>query len=63
MDFDRSLNSSELIEAQYALIRSQVPHLDRDRYLAPDIETMRQWALATDWPQAIVRHLPSHQAA
>jgi len=63
MDFDRSLSSSELIEAQYALIRSQVPHLDRDRYLAPDIETMRQWALATDWPQAIVRHLPSHQAA
>ncbi|CAB5681739.1 Histidine ammonia-lyase [Delftia tsuruhatensis] len=63
MDFDRSLSSSPLIEAQYALIRSQVPHLDRDRYLAPDIETMRQWALATDWPRAITRHLPSHQAA
>lgn len=63
MDFDRSLSSSPLIEAQYARIRSQVAHLDRDRYLAPDIETMRQWALATDWPQAIVRHLPSHQAA
>ena len=63
MDFDRSLRSSALIEAQYALIRSQVPYLERDRYLAPDIETMRQWALATDWPQAITRHLPSHQAA
>ncbi len=63
MDFDRSLSSSPLIEAQYARIRGQVPRLDRDRYLAPDIETMRQWALATDWPQAITRHLPSHQAA
>ncbi|MDR0227425.1 MAG: histidine ammonia-lyase [Burkholderiaceae bacterium] len=62
MDFDRSLASSPLIEAQYALIRSQVPHLDQDRYLAPDIETMRLWALSTAWPQAIARHLPSHQA-
>ena len=63
MDFDRSLRSSDAIEAQHALIRSQVPHLDRDRYLAPDIETMRQWALAAAWPEAITRHLPSHQAA
>lgn len=41
MDFDRRLKSSPLIEAQYALIRSQVPYLAQDRYLAPDIETMR----------------------
>ena len=60
MDFDRRLKSSPLIEAQYALIRSQVPYLDKDRYLAPDIETMRLWALNTVWPDAIARYLPSH---
>ena len=60
MDFDRRLKSSALMEQQYALIRSQVPYLAQDRYLAPDIETMRLWALHTDWPAAITRYLPSH---
>ena len=60
MDFDRSLQSSPLMEAQYALIRSQVAYLDKDRYLAPDIEAMRQWALSATWPDAVARYLPSH---
>lgn len=60
MDFDRSLPSSVLMEAQYAQIRSQVPYLDKDRYLAPDIERMRLWALESAWPDAITRHMPSH---
>lgn len=59
MDFDRRLKSSALMEAQYALIRSKVAYLDKDRYLAPDIETMRLWALETDWPAALQRILPS----
>ena len=59
MDFDRRLKSSPLIEEQYALIRSQVPHLDKDRYLAPDIEIMRLWALETDWPEVLQSILPS----
>ena len=59
MDFDRRLKSSALIEAQYALIRSQVKHLEKDRYLAPDIETMRLWALETNWPAALQNILPS----
>lgn len=59
MDFDRRLKSSALMEAQYALIRSKVAYLDKDRYLAPDIETMRLWALDTDWPAALQRILPS----
>ena len=62
MDFDRSLKSSPLIEAQYTLIRSQVPYLDKDRYLAPDIETMRLWALETVWPTVLQRILPSTAA-
>ena len=60
MDFDRSLKSSPLIEEQYALIRSQVPYLDKDRYLAPDIETMRLWALETRWPAVLQNILPSN---
>ncbi|MEG0139838.1 MAG: histidine ammonia-lyase [Comamonas sp.] len=59
MDFDRRLKSSALIEEQYALIRSQVPYLEKDRFLAPDIETMRLWALNTAWPQTLQRILPS----
>ena len=59
MDFDRRLKSSVLIEEQYALIRSQVPYLEKDRFLAPDIETMRLWALNTAWPQTLQRILPS----
>jgi histidine ammonia-lyase len=59
MDFDRRLKSSPLIEEQYALIRSQVAYLDKDRYLAPDIETMRLWALETSWPAALQNILPS----
>ena len=59
MDFDRRLKSSPLIEEQYALIRSQVAYLDKDRFLAPDIETMRLWALNTAWPQTLQRILPS----
>ncbi|WP_304349862.1 histidine ammonia-lyase [Comamonas testosteroni] len=59
MDFDRRLKSSPLIEEQYALIRSQVPYLDKDRYLAPDIEIMRLWALETDWPEVLQSILPS----
>ncbi|MBV8247243.1 MAG: histidine ammonia-lyase [Comamonas sp.] len=59
MDFDRRLKSSVLMEEQYALIRSKVAYLDKDRYLAPDIETMRLWALQSDWPAALQRILPS----
>ena len=62
MDFDRRLKSSPLIEEQYALIRSQVPYLDKDRYLAPDIEIMRLWALETAWPEVLQNILPSSAA-
>jgi histidine ammonia-lyase len=36
-DFHAPLTSSEAIERVRRFIRSQVPHLDNDRYLAPDI--------------------------
>lgn len=60
MEFDRSLKSSPLIEAQFAAIRQRVPFLEQDRYLAPDIEAMRQWALQADWPAPLRACQPSH---
>ncbi|GAO23901.1 histidine ammonia-lyase [Alicycliphilus sp. B1] len=40
-------------------IRARVAFLERDRYLAPDIEAMRLWALRTCWPETLRRILPS----
>ena len=70
LDFDRVpapghsatawLQSSPLIEAQYTAIRAGVAFLEQDRYLAPDIETMRMWAQSGPWPEAVTRHLPSY---
>ena len=33
---------------------------ETDRYLAPDIEAMRQWALKAQLPAALLDILPSH---
>lgn len=57
------LKSSPLVEAALADIRQRVAFLDRDRYLADDIEAMRQWAHQTHWPEAILSILPSHTPA
>jgi len=61
MEFDRHLTSSPLVEAQFAAIRRRVAFLERDRYLATDIEAMRQWAQQGDWPAPLTACLPSHQ--
>ena len=60
MEFDRSLKSSPLIEAQFAAIRERVAYLEQDRYLAPDIEAMRAWAQQSAWPAPLTACLPSH---
>ncbi len=60
MEFDRSLKSSVLIEAQFAAIRQRVAFLEQDRYLAPDIEAMRAWAQQSAWPAPLTTCLPSH---
>lgn len=59
MEFDRTLKSSPLIEAQFAAIRERVAYLEQDRYLAPDIEAMRAWAQQSAWPAALTQCLPS----
>ncbi|RZI63810.1 MAG: histidine ammonia-lyase [Variovorax sp.] len=54
------LKSSPLVEAELNTIRRQVAFLERDRYLAPDIQAMRQWALTAELPDALLNILPSH---
>ncbi len=61
MEFDRSLKSSVLIEAQFAAVRTRVAFLEQDRYLAPDIEAMRVWAQEASWPDPLRACLPSYQ--
>ena len=46
IDFLRPLASSPALEQAHALLRAQCPSVERDRYLAPDIE--RATALVTD---------------
>ena len=60
IELKRGLKSSPLVEAEFARIRTQVAFLERDRYLAPDIEAMRLWALSGALPQAVQALLPSH---
>jgi histidine ammonia-lyase len=40
LDYRRPLRTSAALEAVHALIRSQVPHLESDRLLAPDIASI-----------------------
>lgn len=60
MELKRGLKSSPLVEAEFARIRGKVAFLDRDRFMASDVEAMRLWALAGDWPDALSKVLPSH---
>jgi histidine ammonia-lyase len=61
MELKRGPTSSPLVEAEFARLRTKVAFLDKDRYLADDIEAMKQWALTSDWPKAVESILPSHQ--
>jgi len=58
VDFLRPLRSSTALEAVHALLREHCPSIERDRYLAPDIE--RATTLVCDGSLArILRTLPA----
>ncbi|HEY6087339.1 MAG TPA: histidine ammonia-lyase [Burkholderiaceae bacterium] len=58
IEFLRPLTSSPALEAVHAQLREACPSIERDRYLAPDIE--RATALVTDGSLArILRSLPA----
>jgi histidine ammonia-lyase len=66
IELRRPLKTSPLLEAEFATIRSRVAFLDRDRYLAPDLEVMRLWALRADdrtFPASLAALLPSQPGA
>ncbi|PKH20931.1 histidine ammonia-lyase [Enterobacterales bacterium CwR94] len=60
MEFHRPLRSSPLLETAFTDLRQRVDFLSQDRYLAADIDTMREWASHADWPDAVTALLPSH---
>ena len=60
IELKRNLKSSPLVEAEFSKLREKVAFLESDRYLAPDIEAVRLWALAADLPAALLSILPSH---
>ncbi|MCW5255047.1 histidine ammonia-lyase [Verminephrobacter aporrectodeae subsp. tuberculatae] len=62
MELKRRLKSSPCIEAEFAAIRERVAFLDQDRFLAPDVEAMRLWAMGAQgraWPASLTTILPS----
>ncbi|MGE0312166.1 MAG: histidine ammonia-lyase [Lautropia sp.] len=56
-----ALRSSAALEREIVAIRARVAFLERDRFLANDIEAMRVWAMTASVPDAIASILPSHR--
>lgn len=42
LDFHRPLTSTPALERVYELVRSKVPYYEKDRYMAPDIEAVKE---------------------
>lgn len=60
IELKRGPKSSPLLEAEFAAIRERVAFIEQDRFLAPSIEAMRQWARQGRWPEPVQAILPSH---
>lgn len=53
IELRRGPKSSPFIEAEFAGIRERVPFLDKDRFMATDVQAMRDWAMRADWPAPV----------
>lgn len=63
IELRRGPSSSPLLETEFAAIRAHVAFIEEDRFMAPDVETMRRWALGHDgreWSAPLTAILPSH---
>ena len=66
IELKHELKSSPLMEAEFNAIREHVAFIEQDRYLAPDVESLRLWGLGAlgrqprAWPAAVTAILPSH---
>ena len=60
-DHARPVRSSDVVEQVFSDIRARVAFIEQDRYLAPDIEAMREWALRppAEWPAPLRACVPS----
>ena len=58
LEFHRPLRSSAPVEQEFLRIRALVEYLDQDRYLAEDIERMKQWASSAYWPAHVETLMP-----
>jgi histidine ammonia-lyase len=62
IELRRGPKSSALMEEEFAAIRERVAFIEEDRFMAPDIEAMRLWALHHDgreWSSPLAAILPS----
>jgi len=58
IELRRGPKSTPIIEAELAGIRGRVAFLDQDRYMAGDVQAMRDWAMRSDWPAPVAGILP-----
>jgi histidine ammonia-lyase len=59
IEFHRPLTSSAALEETFQNIRRHVAFYERDRFLAPDIEAMKQWVLSAPAHASVKEILPS----
>jgi histidine ammonia-lyase len=59
IEFHRPLTTSAVLEETLADIRRRVAFYERDRFLAPDIEAMKQWVLSGPAQSQVKAILPS----
>jgi histidine ammonia-lyase len=62
VEFHRPLATSSALAKMHQDIRGCVPFYERDRFLAPDIEAMRQWVLSAPAHPNVKEILPSTMA-
>ena len=62
IEFHRPLTSSTALEQTFQDIRRRVAFYERDRFLAPDIEAMKQWVLSAPAHASVKQILPSEAA-
>ena len=53
LDFDRSLKAGRGVEAAYAAIRTKVPALESDRFLAPDLQASYELVVSGELVAAV----------
>lgn len=59
IELKRGPKSSEILEQEFARIRDRVAFIEQDRFMATDVESMRKWALRSEWSAPLMAVLPS----